>query len=239
MALIVKANVGPERPTGSFPAICVDAIDAGWYPPGPVATDPTWIRKVKLRFYYEVVVDDAFGDDDAGEGQVVAADLRHTASIGTGESQGFYADLFTTASIGKKSNLGKFLEAWRGTPFTDKEREGFDLDSLLGQRCIINVVPGNAGYVNVTSAGKLVKAMRHLAPDVPVTYVKDRDGPEPTYTKHQPPAAALPIAQRGTGQATPPPLPVQSDVRKATIEREMQDQQREPGEDEDADDLPF
>ena len=224
MALIVKANVGPERPTGSFPAICVDAIDAGWYPPGPLATDPTWIRKVKLRFYYEVAIESEADDDEADV------------------TQGFYADLFTTASIGKKSNLGKFLEAWRGTPFTDKEREGFDLDSLLGQRCIINVVPGNTGYVNVTSAGKLVKAMRHLAPDVPVAYVKDRDGPEPTYTKHQPPAAAgtaLPSAQRGTGQGAPPPAPVQSDVRKATIEREMQDQQREPGEDEDADDLPF
>lgn len=184
MALIVKAQTAPPKPTGSFPAICVDAINAGWYPPGPKAQDPNWVQKIKLRFYY-------IAENDKGV------------------EQGFYADLFATASIGKKSILGKFLEAWRGTPFTPEQREGFDLDTLIKVPCIINVVNGStAGYVDVTSAGALSRKLWHLAPAYPDDYVLDRNSPEPLYTKHPEPTAEQ-MAASAAGQPIPaaPPTP--------------------------------
>ena len=164
MALMAKGAKPVERPTGSFPAVCVDAIDMGWHEPGKLSKDKSFIQKVKLRFYYV-----AEGED--------------------GVEQGFYADFFATLSIGKKSALGKFIEEWFGIEFTAQQREdGYDVEKLIGQPCTINVVPGNQGYVDVASAGKLSGKMRLLAPEIPADYVRDKDTAEPAHTKYPDPA---------------------------------------------------
>ncbi len=60
-----------------------------------------------------------------------------------------------THSWGDNSNLRKDLQSWRGKPWTDAEANGFDIERLLGQWCMLNVIhrPGQNSkiYANVDS----------------------------------------------------------------------------------------
>lgn len=47
---------------------------------------------------------------------------------------------FFTVSLHEKSNLRQILESWRGRGFTQSELNGFDLSSILGVNCQINVI---------------------------------------------------------------------------------------------------
>lgn len=198
MPLMAKAAKTVERPTGSFPAVCVDAIDMGWHEPGKLSKDKSYIQKCKLRFYYV-----AEGVD--------------------GAENGFYADFFATLTIGKKSSLGKFIEEWFGIEFTAQQREdGYDVEKLIGQPCTINVVPGNAGYVDVASAGKLSGKMRLLAPEIPKEYVRDKDMAEPAHLKYpeptEAPKGAMPELSAPVATKKPPAADPElkiDDVKKA------------------------
>lgn len=69
-----------------------------------------------------------------------------------------------TNSIGDKANLRKDLEAWRGRPFTEKEKNGFSLENVLGAPCLLGVVhkpskDGSKTYANVGSVMALPKGM--------------------------------------------------------------------------------
>ncbi len=67
-----------------------------------------------------------------------------------------------TASLHAKAGLRKFLESWRGRPFTPEELAGFDLKNILGLHCLIGVVHENKGdktYANISSVMKLPKGM--------------------------------------------------------------------------------
>ncbi len=79
-----------------------------------------------------------------------------------------------------ESNLLAALESWRGRPFTDEERKNFDVDSVLGAQCQINVVHNTSSkngklYAN---ASAIVPGMKGLPPLVVRDYirVRDRDG---------------------------------------------------------------
>jgi len=63
-----------------------------------------------------------------------------------------------TVSLHEKSILGQHLTSWRGVPFTDEERQGFDLFSVLGAPCMISVVHAQKGekvYANIQSIMRL------------------------------------------------------------------------------------
>lgn len=54
----------------------------------------------------------------------------------------------------KPSKLRTDLESWRGKPFTEEERDGFDIDKLLGVACALNVVHNKVDdkiYANIAS----------------------------------------------------------------------------------------
>lgn len=92
-------------------------------------------------------------------------DRRHSAS-----------QMFTL-SLHPDSVLSKTLEAWRGRKFTDDERNGFDLEKLIGAPCQVQIVhaPGTEGrvYANVQACVPLGKGMTALRPEN-YTRVKDR-----------------------------------------------------------------
>jgi hypothetical protein len=72
----------------------------------------------------------------------------------------FMVSKFYTASLGEKANLRKDLEAWRGRAFTDEERAGFDVKSILGVASMLSVVAKPTGKgVKVGSVMKLPKGM--------------------------------------------------------------------------------
>ena len=68
-----------------------------------------------------------------------------------------------TKSIHPNSLLGQTLETWRGQAFTDEERNGFELDRILGASCMVTLVK-DGQYVNVKGVNKIPKGMSALTP---------------------------------------------------------------------------
>jgi hypothetical protein len=69
-----------------------------------------------------------------------------------------------TYSLSKKSSLIADLESWRGKPFSDRERKGFNMGNLIGAPCLINVIhkdkrDGSGTYASVEAITPLPKGM--------------------------------------------------------------------------------
>ncbi len=64
---------------------------------------------------------------------------------------------FYTLSLHEKSNLGMDLVSWRGRPFTEQEKQGFDITKLIGVPCQINVMHNDNGKEKVSSVMPLGK----------------------------------------------------------------------------------
>jgi hypothetical protein len=71
----------------------------------------------------------------------------------TGEYAGqpFTLSRFFTMSLSEKANLRKILTAWRGRDFTPEELEGFDLKTILGVPCFLNVTHNDKGRAQVNA----------------------------------------------------------------------------------------
>lgn len=62
----------------------------------------------------------------------------------------FAVSQFYTVSLHEKAKLRADLEAWRGKKFTPEELEGFDISSVIGAYCMLQVVHSEDGkYANV------------------------------------------------------------------------------------------
>lgn len=87
-----------------------------------------------------------------------------------------------TASLNESANLRQDLAAWRGRDFTGEELEAFDLRSIVGKTCLINVVhKQNNGktYANIQSIMALPKGMpKAKISDKAMVYDIDHDPPE-------------------------------------------------------------
>ena len=68
-----------------------------------------------------------------------------------------------TLSLHENANLRADLESWRGKPFTEDERKGFDIAKLAGAPALINVAHKQGGngktYANVVAVTPLPKGM--------------------------------------------------------------------------------
>jgi hypothetical protein len=69
----------------------------------------------------------------------------------------FVISKFYTNSLNEKATLRADLMSWRGRDFTSEELRGFDLQSILGAPCLINVVHDENKKAKVTSVAKLPK----------------------------------------------------------------------------------
>jgi hypothetical protein len=108
-----------------------------------------------------------------------------------------------TMSLHEKSNLCRHLEAWRGKKFTEKEKEGFDLESLIGANCQIQVVHNikDSGeiFANVGAIVPIGKNMTKLV--VPFKYERRKDRAAKVTDK---PAGDAPAADDGDPGPTEP-----------------------------------
>jgi|TARA_R100000231_G_scaffold125342_2_gene95696 hypothetical protein len=57
----------------------------------------------------------------------------------------FEISKFYNHSMYEKANLSIDLVSWRGRPFTEREKKGFDIGNLVGKVCQLNVIEGNNG----------------------------------------------------------------------------------------------
>ena len=83
------------------------------------------------------------------------------------EDTGEYIDIARefTVSMGEKANLRKFLEQWRGKPYTKEAIEaGVPLDKLTGNHGLLTVAHRTSGkgriYANVTACVGIPKQMK-------------------------------------------------------------------------------
>ena len=112
-------------PAGSHIARCVTVVDLG------VQQTP-WGSKEQVYLGFEVPGVRATWSDKDGNEKEGPALIGVTWSI----------------SLYEEANLGKNLITWRGRPFTEEEKKGFDLFNLLGVPCMISVTH------NVSQKGK-------------------------------------------------------------------------------------
>jgi hypothetical protein len=128
-------------PEGTHQAVCVDIIDKGKQP-NPFK-EGALQHKVDIAWQVDELRDD-------GKRHVVYK--RYTASLN------------------EKATLRHDLESWRGRPFTTGELAGFDLESIIGANCLLNVVhkpstkdPSKV-FANVAAVMPLIRGMQKLEP---------------------------------------------------------------------------
>lgn len=88
-----------------------------------------------------------------------------------------------TLSLSDKATLTKVLNSWRGKPFTDEERLGFDVSKLAGIPCLVTIihnVSGDSTYANIATVTTLPKVMEKPKQVNPsVVFSLDDNGPIP------------------------------------------------------------
>jgi hypothetical protein len=152
MSIIAKA--GPDfipAPEGSHSSVCVDVVSLGSLGPQPVTFNGLRDLKPMVRYVWQI-------DEDMENGKPFTFSRRFTLSLH------------------KKAALRAAIESWRGRAFTETELRGFDLETLIGAACLLNVVHvarDGATFANVSSIMRLPKGMKALQPRDYVR-VKDR-----------------------------------------------------------------
>lgn len=140
MAIIATAGDSKTftpAPAGVHQAVCVDVIDKG-------ILDVTWQGKTKKQHKVDV----AWQIDE----------LRD-------DGKRFLVYKRYTLSLSEKANLRKDLESWRGRQFTRDEEMGFDVETVIGANCLLNVqhkASGDKTYANVVAVMPLSKGMSKI-----------------------------------------------------------------------------
>jgi hypothetical protein len=136
MARFMPANTGGNfemAPGGTHIAVCYRYVDLGTQD-GSYQGKPRKAHKVMIT--WELV------DEKMADGRPFSISKTYTLSSH------------------EKSGLRKDLEAWRGAKFTDEEIQRFDLSTLMGKPCMLNVVHNDKGeqtYANVGGIMRLPK----------------------------------------------------------------------------------
>jgi len=159
MGLISKGTGGGSDfepvPAGTHIARCVSVVDLGFQ-------ETPWGSKEKVYIGFEVPsVRVAWTKDDK--------DHEGPALIGS----------TYTNSVHEKSVLGQHLVNWRGRAFTEEEKEGFDLFTILNVPCMISVTHNTKGektYANVSAVMGLP----------PGTFAAERETDLMQYTPNDP-----------------------------------------------------
>ena len=128
MSFIASDKGGVEfemTPAGQYVARCYKLIDMG---------TQTTTGQFGTKEQHKIMVSWELFDDD----------------VKMEDGRPFSVSQFYTVSLHEKAKLRADLESWRGRKFTVEELEGFDISSVLGAYCMIQVVHSEDGkYANV------------------------------------------------------------------------------------------
>lgn len=148
----VAKETGAPRdpiPEGTHQAVCYGVIDLGTQPPLPGSLYGKTQRKVMIQWE---IPEERIETERDGE----------KLSLPRVCSKEF------TLSLHEKAGLTKFLIAWRGKQFTDEEKAGFEVGSVLGANCMLNIVHNAKGYADIAAVMKLPKGMEAKKPENPI-----------------------------------------------------------------------
>jgi len=161
MALMKISSSGgdfQEADVGLYPAVCVNVIDIGTQT-GEYNGKPTHKRQIIIGFelHGESVTTDGVGymKDENGNPD---------------PKKPFMASAWVTASFHEESTLRKYMESWRGVPFSDDdihrfETEGFDWSLMLGKPCMVKMAKNAKGKTKLAGVERFQK---NLTPSQPV-----------------------------------------------------------------------
>lgn len=168
MAIIATAKGENGRdfqpaPAGVHQAVCVDVIDLGML-------DVTWQgqtkRQHKVNIAWQI-------NEDRDDGKPFLVFKRYTLSLH------------------EKAGLRKDLESWLGRKFGRDEEMGFDVESVIGHNCLLNITHNRVSdktYANVSSVSPLMKGMPTMSAR---DYVRKCDR-EPGQAQHAEPDGPQP-----------------------------------------------
>lgn len=165
MPIYASAGSGTKfqpAPAGTHAAVCCDVRDLG-------VLETTWQGETKKQ--HKVLLSWQI-DELRDDGKPYLISRRYTCSLH------------------EKAGLRKDLEAWRGRAFTEAELHQFDLETILGKGCLLNVVHKQSGgdtYANVAGVMALPRGM--TAPTVR-DYVRFVDRKDAEAHDEQPPITA-------------------------------------------------
>lgn len=132
-------------PAGSHIARCFSVADLGTQTTNG-QYGVTTNRKIRLAW-------EIFGEDENNEPLTIDID---------GVQMPMTINKTYTLSLGEKASLRKDLSAWRGRDFTEEELKGFNVTSVLGIYCMLNVTVSDSNgktYSNVSGISPLHKSM--------------------------------------------------------------------------------
>jgi hypothetical protein len=121
-------------PVGVHLAVCVDVVDLGW-----LEVEWQGVKKSQHKIN-------------------VAWQINETRNDG----KPFLVVKRYTLSLHEKSNLSHDMEGWRQKKFTEAERRGWDVESIIGKGCLLNVTHNESAgktYANVAGIMPLPKNM--------------------------------------------------------------------------------
>ena len=132
-------------PEGNYHAVCFDVWDIGNQ---RISYNGKELIKHKIIVGWELA--ETIESDDEFNGQRYRIYKRYTHSLNN------------------KSNLCKDLTSWRGKPFTNEEKKGFDIEKLIGTNCLINIIHNERDgktYANITTVSPLIKGTKPISPE--------------------------------------------------------------------------
>lgn len=132
----------PVLPVGNYPAVCYAVWDLGLQQ-GSYQGKPTVTHKIIIAWEVSEKMETA--DKYNGKRYVVTK--------------------WYTLSLGKKSNLRPDLESWRGKEFTAEECKSFDVETLIGTNCLLNIIHDEKGRAKVSSIAPLLKGIPLMMPE--------------------------------------------------------------------------
>jgi len=151
--MIIKksANVTPPIAEGTYHAICYGVVDLGTQSVEYPYKSGQYKNTRQIRIYWEI------------------PELRIQL-----EKNGNKVDLpkvisrTYTNSLDEKSNLFKNLTSWRGKSFTDEELRGFEVYTILGANCLLQIMHNKNGYAGVSNVTPIIKGMEKKKPENPI-----------------------------------------------------------------------
>ena len=89
-----------------------------------------------------------------------------------------------TFSLSEKAYLLADLQSWRGTPFTEAEKDTFEMRAVLGARCMLNIMHSTDGkYANISAIMPLPPGMKKLTPVGDLIYFDTSEWDDATFAK--------------------------------------------------------
>lgn len=157
MPLLAKDKGGADFdpiPAGMHHAVCYGVVDLGTQK----NANPQFPPRRKVRFLFEL----------PGERIDVMKDgiLKNLARA---------TSAAYTLSLAAKGNLRPMLQSWRGRAFTQQELDGFDVFTVLGANCFLNMIHeekvtphGKKIYSNIGNINPVPKGTGKVAAENPL-----------------------------------------------------------------------